>query len=117
MLRNGIGLIVVGLDQLTRPKPIQRTADEQSKAQDAMKGLSLFQLNACPFCIKTRRALHRLNLDLDIKDIGRNKEFRQQLEAGGGRVQVPCLLIENEDQKEWLYESDDIIRFLEQRIA
>jgi len=32
---------------------------------------------------------------------------------GGGKPQVPCLRIENEDGSiEWMYESDDIIRYL-----
>lgn len=116
-LRNGVGLVVVGLDRLTRPKPIHRTPEEQTKAQRAMEGLSLYQLNACPFCIKTRRALHRLNLEVEIKDIGKNKQFRKQLQAEGGRVQVPCLLIEKQDKTEWLYESEDIVSYLEQRIV
>jgi len=116
-LRTGTGLIIVGIDRLTRPKPVSRTEEAQSKAQSAMEGLSLYQLNACPFCIKTRRALHKLNVKLDIRDIGRNKQFRHELENGGGRVKVPCLLIEKNNQTQWMYESDDIIQYLQEQVA
>lgn len=35
------------------------------------------------------------------------------LMQGGGKTQVPCLRIEQADGKvEWMYESDDIIRYL-----
>jgi len=42
---------------------------------------------------------------------------REQLEMGGGKVKVPCLRIEQGDDIRWLYESDEIIRFLEMRVA
>ena len=36
--------------------------------------------------------------------------------AGGGKVQVPCLLIcEKGKSAQWLYESQDIIHFLKQQ--
>ncbi len=34
------------------------------------------------------------------------------LRAGGGKSQVPCLLIQDGAQTRWLYESDDIIAYL-----
>jgi glutathione S-transferase len=37
---------------------------------------------------------------------------------GGGKVQTPCLRIAGEDgQVRWMYESGDIIRYLQQRFA
>ena len=42
----------------------------------------------------------------------------KELIAGGGRATVPCLRIErDEDETEWLYESVDIMRFLEGNAA
>ena len=32
----------------------------------------------------------------------------------GGKFQVPCLRIEHEQQVTWLYESDEIIKYLRQ---
>jgi len=116
-LRNGLGLIIVFFDWLSRPKKTVRSAQEQDAAQAAVKGLSLYQFYACPFCVKTRRAIHQLNVNIEARDINKNPMHREQLELGGGRVKVPCLRIEEGDDVRWLYESDEIIKFLTMRVA
>ena len=115
-LRNGLGMIIVGLDYVTRSKPISRSPDEQVQAQNAVKGLALYQLYACPFCVKTRRAIHQLNVDVESRDIGKHTEHRQVLQEQGGRVKVPCLRIEETGGVRWMYESDDIIAYLKQQL-
>ena len=112
-LRNGLGLIIVFCDKVSRPKKTIRTADEQKEIQEFLSGHALYQFFACPFCVKTRRAIHRLNLDIELRDINKNRQHRQDLEAGGGRVKVPCLRIERNGKSEWMYESSDIIQYLE----
>lgn len=114
--RNGLGLIIVFFDWLTRPKATQRSQELQLQANEAMQGLSLYQFFACPFCTKVRRAMHAMNIQVEPRDINKNKQFREQLEQGGGRVKVPCLRIEEQGEVSWLYESNDIIRFLEGRV-
>ncbi|MFT4635011.1 MAG: glutaredoxin [Arenicella sp.] len=115
--RNGLGLIIVFFDWISRTKGIQRSEQEQVEAQSAMQGLSLYQLFACPFCTKTRRAIHSLNVVVEARDINKSSEHRRQLETGGGRVKVPCLRIEEKGEVRWMYESKQIISFLEQRVA
>lgn len=115
-LRKGVGSTIVFLNWVTLPKKTPRSPEDQAKVENVLKNLSLYQLHACPFCIKTRRALHRLNADIRIKDIGKDKTHRTELENGGGRVMVPCLKIDEGDQASWMYESSDIIDFLETRI-
>lgn len=125
-LRNGLGLIIVGIDKITRPAPLVRSAEEQVRAQAAVEGLALYQLYACPFCVKTRRAIHQLNVDIELRDIGKHPEHRQALQEQGGRVKVPCLRIEENERRKgntnsethvrWLYESDDIIAYLQQAV-
>ena len=39
------------------------------------------------------------------------------LVRGGGERKVPCLRIEHGDRVEWMYESDDIIAYLEGRFG
>ncbi len=116
-LRNGLGLIIVGLDRLTRPSAIRRTSDQQAQAQEAVKGLALYQLYACPFCVKVRRHIHRLNVDIECRDIGKHPHYRQELEAQGGRVMVPCLRIEDSTGIHWCYESSEIIHYLDNRLT
>jgi glutaredoxin len=110
-------MIIVGVDWLTRPKAIKRSAEKQAQAQAVVKGLSLYQLYACPFCVKTRRAIHQLNVDIELRDIGKNTEHRQVLQEQGGRIMAPCLRIDESDGVRWLYESNDIISYLKQQLA
>lgn len=58
-----------------------------------------------------------MNLPLEYRDARPNDEHRRELKEEGGKVQVPCLRIETDDGTEWMYESDDIIEFLEQRFG
>ena len=116
ILRTSIGYVVIFFDWITRGKGVARSAQEQEKVQAALGGLSLYQHQACPFCIKTRRALHKLSAKVEIRDIRKTPSYREQLEVGGGRVKVPCLRIEDGDDVRWMYESGEIIGFLSQRV-
>ena len=116
-VRNGLGLVIVFFDWISRPKGVQRSEQAQAKAQEAMQGLSLYQFFACPFCTKTRRAIHALNVKVEARDINKTPAFREELEQGGGRVKVPCLRIEENGETRWMYESNEIIQFLEQRVS
>ena len=117
LLRNGVGSLVVLVDWLTRPQPIQRNTEAQAQVEEEIKDLTLYQLYACPFCIKTRRALHRLNLPIEIRSVATGSPHREELLQGGGRIQVPCLKIADSGQDVWMYESADIIHYLEQRFS
>lgn len=117
MLREGLGRLVLFFDWLTRPKPVQRSPEQQQLVEQQLRGMKLYQLHACPFCIKTRRALHRLALPIETRDVQKGSPWREELEQGGGRIQVPCLRIESDGQDVWMYESGDIIRYLEQRFG
>ena len=44
-------------------------------------------------------------------------QARQALLEGGGKVKVPCLRIEENGQVRWMYESSEIIAYLEGRFA
>ena len=115
--RNALGLVIVFINWLTRPKKIIRSESQQKSIQEAMKGISLYQFYACPFCVKTRRAIHQLNIDIELRDINKNPSHREQLEAATGKIKVPCLRIEQGDEVRWMHESDDIIEFLTMRAA
>ena len=77
----------------------------------------MYQFFTCPFCIKTRRAIKRLSLNIETRDALGHAPSRQQLLEGGGVIQVPCLRITTEDDGvEWLYESNEIIKYLEESL-
>ncbi len=117
LIRNALGTVVVFVDWVTRPKAMQRSPTEQSRVQSTMNGLSLYQFRACPFCVKTRRAIHTLGVDIELRDINKDTKYREELRQGAGKVKVPCLRIEENREVRWMYESNDIIEYLNQRAS
>jgi len=108
--------IILLLDRLTRPAWPERTQQEQEVLDKKTSSLALYQFYACPFCIITRRAVRRLGLNIELRDAQNDPQWQQELVEQGGKRQVPCLRISNEDGKvEWLYESSDIKHYLEQQ--
>lgn len=116
-LRVGLGQMIVLGDIVTRPRPQRRSAEGQAQVAKEVATLSLYQFHACPFCVKTRRAMHRLNLPIALKDAKNNPEQRQLLLEQGGKIKVPCLRIQENGESRWMYESNAIIAYLEQRFA
>ena len=117
LLRQGLGRVVIFIDWLTQPKMMQREPALQNRINDEVRGMYLYQLYACPFCIKTRRAIRRLNLPIETRNVHLGSPYRAQLEQGGGMFQVPCLFWQENGQDVWMYESSDIIEHLEQRFG
>ena len=86
----GLGQIILLGDALTRPRPQQRSAQGQATVNAEAAQLSLYQFHACPFCVKTRRAMRRLNVPITLHDAKRDPEARARLLAGGGRRCRAC---------------------------
>ncbi len=96
------------------PQPVQRDPVIQQALDARAAPLALYHFPSCPYCLKVRWHLHRLNLHIELRDAQHN-EHRQALLAGGGIEQVPCLRIATDAaQVRWLYESNDIIHYLNQ---
>ena len=117
LIRWPIGRLILLLDYLTSPKPPQRDPAEQARLDEQTRKLALYQFVACPFCVKTRRALRRLGLNIELRDAQNDPQWRRRLSEDGGRLQVPCLYIPSADGGRWLYESSDIITYLEDRFG
>lgn len=110
--------IMIAADRMTTPKGIERPAEEQAKVDAETRALRLYHFQSCPFCIKTRRAMKRLSLDIALRDAQHDPASRAELQDGGGEVKVPCLRIEEGDGSvRWMYESTDIIAYLDRRFA
>jgi glutaredoxin len=113
-----VGPILLTADWLTTPRAIKREPDEQQRIDEQTKDLVMYQFLICPFCIKTRRAIKRLSLNIETRDALKHAPSRQQLLEGGGKIKVPCLRITEEDNSvEWLYESNEIIKYLKKSFA
>src|SRR5690554_3297360 len=100
-------------EKLSTPKGVTRSAELQASVDEASKNLALYQFRACPFCIKVRKEIARLGLNIETRDAQHDPKRRQELAQAGGKVKVPCLLITHADgREEWLYESSDINAWL-----
>jgi glutaredoxin len=98
---------------LTRPKGIVRPGAAQQAVDVRTRDLALYHYPTCPFCLKTRRTIERLSLNIELRNAQHDGTHRQTLIAGGGKPQVPCLLITDPQGKQtWLYESDAINAYL-----
>lgn len=115
LIRNLLGGIIAAIDFVTRGSKLKRSAEAQREVESELEKLSLYQFFACPFCIKTRRAMHKMNLPIVKRNASEGSPHRDELLQGGGKVQTPCLRIEKEDGVEWLYESSEITSYLEKR--
>ena len=80
--------------------------------------LALYHFPYCPFCVMVDRAIRRLGLDIERRNIRQDRAHAEELHGGGGRTTVPCLRIETPGGEIlWLYESRDIIAWLERYAA
>ena len=117
-LRVVIGPFILLWEIATTPKGVVRQPEEQRQVDLQCRGLSLYQFRTCPFCIKVRREIGRLSLDIELRDAQTDQQNREALLLGGGQVKVPCLKITDEQgNSQWMYESADIIQYLHQRFA
>ena len=115
LIRNLLGGIIAFVDLITRGTKLKRTKEAQAKVDKDAQELTLYQFFACPFCIKTRRAIYKLNLPILKRSASKGSPHREELLQGGGKIQTPCLRIETAGEVKWLYESSEIINYLQNR--
>ena len=113
IIRFVLGKLILFFSAIFSPTPIVRNTLDQQKIIAATVGFSLYQFEACPFCVKVRRSLARQNIHIPIRD-AKIEPYRSELLNGGGKVQTPCLRIDRGgNDVQWLYESKDIIAYIE----
>jgi glutaredoxin len=104
--------------KLAMPKGVARSAEAQQQVERECAKMALYHFKTCPFCIKVRHEMGRLSLPIELRDAQHDAEHKEALLQGGGKVQTPCLRITGDDgQVQWLYESGDINRYLQQRFS
>ncbi len=75
--------------------------------------LRLYVRTECPFCQRVIDYAAEHNIHLGIKNIYDEEQNLKELLQIGGKHQVPFLLDDSADIS--LYESDDIVKYLERR--
>lgn len=117
LIRNALGQVIIFIDYMTRPKQLQRSPDRQAEVNNITSEMALYQFNACPFCVKTRRTFRRLNLNIETRDAINDQQHRRELAEEGGKIKVPCLKINENGTTRWMYESNKIIQYLDNRFG
>jgi len=112
-----LGKIILVLSFIFSPRGIKRDEKEQTIVNEATKSLTLYQFPTCPFCVKVRRQMQRLSLNIRLVD-AKEETNRNELIAQGGSQKVPCLRIESANgDVQWMYESSDINAYLTKRFS
>ena len=104
-----IGQILLLINFLTNPALGKRSEADQKRVEQELQTYSLYQFSACPFCIKVRRVMRKLNLPIELRNANTDEDLKEELLTKGGSPKVPCLRIGDT----WMYESKDIIQYLE----
>ena len=113
-----LGQIIIFIDWITRPKPVRRSPETQKEVDAQTANMVLYHFQQCPFCVKTRRQIHRLALNIENRDARNDPKWNHELISEGGKYQVPCLKITADDGSvQWMYESSEINQFLEDKFS
>ena len=112
LVRWVLGCIILFFNFVFTPRSKKRDPQEQTKLDQQTAQFKLYQFKACPFCVKVRSSIKREGLKIETRDAKNDEQYRQELLEQGGKVKVPCLRIEQDGQVKWLYESNDIIAYL-----
>lgn len=90
---------------------LERCAPSETPEQDK---LALYHFRGCPFSSMVTFSIDRLGVDVELRDIFENPQYRDELVEARGRATVPVLRITSPDGEErWMPESRDIVRYLE----
>lgn len=118
VIRLILGKLILLFNWVFTPRSLTRDPALQAEVDKQTASLTLYQYEACPFCVKVRRSMKRQAVSIATRDVKRSESAKQELLAGGGNLKVPCLRIDlGEGGYQWMYESGDIIDYLENQFA
>mgnify|MGYP001563840270 FL=1 len=117
IFRNALGALIALISWSIPVNKVKRSAQEQTKVDQATQRIELYQFFGCPLCIKTRRVIRKLNLNIVSRNAQPKGVYRDELLKEAGKVQVPCLKITENGKTTWLFESAEIATYLEQRFG
>ena len=117
-IRWPLGQLVIFIDWISRPETPGYSADKQAELDAKTSSIKLYHFKQCPFCVKTRRTIRRLGLNIETRDARNDPQWNRELINEGGKYKVPCLRIVNDDDSvEWMYEAGNINQYLDHRFG
>ena len=116
LIRWVLGRVIIFLDVLFSPKPLNRSKTLQFNIDKITKNYKLYQYYTCPFCVKVRRFFKKKSLKIELIN-AKKEHHKHDLIQNGGRQKVPCLRVQLENKTiRWIYESNNIIDFISREI-
>jgi glutaredoxin len=113
-----LGQVSILVDWMTCPVTTVHSPEQKAELNAQSAKLALYVFRMCPYCLKTYCVIRRLGLNIELRNTRKEPKWEQELIREGGKYQVPCLRIINDnDSIEWLYESNDINRYLVERFG
>ncbi|BBG28850.1 glutaredoxin family protein [Zymobacter palmae] len=112
--------MMLGMAWLATPAMAATPVTHDAKVQTAPIAkdapLVLYYRDDCPYCWNVMSYLNDQHRELPMKEINSSEAISNELIIGGGKRQVPCLRIrENNGNKiTWLYQSAEIIKYLDE---
>jgi len=118
LIRWPLGQLVIFFDWFTRPSPPLHPPEKRAELDEMTASMKLYHFKQCPFCVKTRRSIRRLGLNIETRDARNDPQWNSELINHGGKYQVPCLrLVKADGSQQWMYGSNDIIEYLDRRFG
>jgi len=118
LIRWPLGQIIILIDWITRPKVPEYSLAKRAEIDAITADMKIYHFKQCPFCVKTRRSIRRLGLNIETRDARNDPQWNSELINEGGKYQVPCLrLLKDDGSMEWMYGSDNIIQYLDKRFG
>lgn len=133
IIRFILGRLILLINWITLPKPVVRSQPQQDQLDHVTQHLTVYEMLACPFCVKVRREIHRQGLKITTVDVKQSADEMGRLVNEGGKFQVPCLRVDtssdtispstvsiqpsstssDKEKVQWIYESDEIIEHIQ----
>ena len=101
------------LDAVRGAAPPASGTGKVRTARGELLDRELYKMDTCPYCQRVFQAISRLEIPLRLRDIVKDPEAATKLVEVGGKDQVPCLFVDGKP----MYESADIVLFLEERVG
>jgi glutaredoxin len=118
LIRWPLGQIIIFVDWITRPEIPVFPPEKRAELDATTSTMKLYHFKQCPFCVKTRRTIRRLGLNIETRDARNDPQWNGELINQGGKYQVPCLRVVKQDgSMEWMYGSDNIIDYLDHQFG
>lgn len=114
MIQTALALMLLAASPVSTPQVNTPRVDPYGPARyfavQERHVLVLYYTSYCPYSQKVLRYLNKIHKTIPMKNLENDPQAKAELKRIGGRMQVPCLVIDGQA----LYESDAIIDWLSQ---